>query len=135
MGQREMILGGAFWLAALIVCLIIASTPSTDCRTGHWDWKPDVNTGISALSVLELTSDNRILFDGREMSQSELAYRLTAIPGLPIQPIVVFRPANGADCGEIVRVRAMMDRFLECKEGGCAEGTEWDTQIPHGPNI
>lgn len=135
MGRREILLGGAFWLIALAGCIIVASSASSACRAGHWDQKPQWNTGLSSLSVLELTRENQILFDGHEMSSSELASRLILIPKLPIQPMVVFRPDNGADCRHIVRVRAMMDRFLECTSGGCAEGAEWDTQAPHGADI
>jgi hypothetical protein len=130
-----MILGGAFWLMALVTCIAVASSASTGCRAGHWSIKPQWDTGLSALSVLELTTENRILFDGKEIAWSELGSRLTAIPELPIRPIVVFRPAIGAECRQIVRVRAMMDHSLECKAGGCAEGAEWDGQRPHGPNI
>ena len=135
MGRREILVGGAFWLIALAGCMIVASSASNACRAGHWDQKPQWNTGLSALSVLELTRENQILFDGREMSRSALASRLVSIPRLPIQPIVVFRPAKGADCRHTVGVRAMMDRFLECKSGGCAEGAEWDMQAPHGADI
>ena len=135
MGRREMILGEAFWLLALVACLAIASSASNACRAGHWDAKPQWNTGLSALSVLEVTTENQILFDGKEIPWSELRSRLTAIPELPIHPKVVFRPALGAECGQIVRVRAMMDHYLECKSDGCAEGAEWDGQRPHGPSI
>lgn len=135
MGRREMILGGAFWLIALVTCLAIASSASNACRVGHWDAKPQWDTGLSALSVLELTTENQIRFDSEEIPWSELRSRLSAIPELPIQPIVVFRPAIGADCRQIVRVRAMIDHSLECKSGGCAEGTKWDSQRPHGTNI
>jgi len=130
-----MILGGAFWLIALLACLGIASSASDACRAGHWNTKPQWDTGLSALSVLELTTENQILFDGEEIPWPELGSRLTAIRELPIQPMVVFRPAMGADCRQIVRVRAMVDHSLECRSGGCAEGTEWDAQRQHGPNI
>ena len=135
MERREIILGGAFWLMAFAGCIIVASTASNVCRAGRWDTKPQWNTRLSALSVLELTRENQILFDGREISRSALASRLISISKLPVQPIVVFRPDNGANCRQIVRVRAMMDRFLECKSGGCAEGAEWDGQAPHGADI
>ena len=135
MERREIILGGAFWLMAFAGCIIVASTASNVCRAGRWDTKPQWNTRLSALSVLELTRENQILFDGREISRSALASRLISISKLPIQPIVVFRPDNGANCRQIVRVRAMMDGFLECKSGGCAEGVEWDGQAPHGADI
>ena len=135
MERREILVGGAFWLIALAGCIIVASSASNACRAGHWDQKPQWNTRLSALSVLELTRENQILFDGREISRSALASRLISISKLPIQPIVVFRPDNGANCRQIVRVRAMMDRFLECKSGGCAEGAEWDGQAPHGADI
>ena len=77
----------------------------------------------------------RILFDGKEISWSELNARLRAIPGLPIQPVIVFRPAIGAECRQIVRVRAIMNDSLECRTNACAEGAEWDGQQSHGPNI
>lgn len=135
MDRREMILGGAFWLIALVACLIVASSASNTCRAGHWGAEPQWDTGLSALSVLELTTENQILFDGKEITWPELRSRLTALPKLPLKPIVVFRPAIGAECRQIVRVRAMMDHALKCKTGGCAEGTAWDGQRPHGPNI
>ena len=135
MGRREMVLGGAFWLIALVACLTVASSASNACRAGHWGVKPQWDTGLSALSVLELTTENQILFDGKEITWLELRSRLTALPKLPLQPIVVFRPAVDAECRQIVRVRAMMDHSLECKTGGCAEGAAWDGQRPHGPNI
>jgi len=134
-GRREMILGGVFWLMALAACLAIASSASNACRAGHWDTKLQWDTGLSALSVLELTTENQVLFDGENIPRPELRSRLAAISELPIRPIVVFRPAIGADCRQIVRVRAMIDHSLECKNGGCTEGTEWDGQRPHGPNI
>lgn len=130
-----MILGGGFWLIALATCLALASSASNACRAGHWGIKPQWDSDLSALSVLELTTENQILFDGEEITSAELHARLTALPKLPVQPIIVFRPAIGAECRQIVRIRAMMDHSLECKTGGCAEGTEWDGQRPHGPNI
>ena len=135
MDRREMILGGAFWLIAFVACIAVASSASTVCRTGHWSTKPQWDTDLSALSVLELTAENRILFDGKEISWSELNSRLRAIPGLPIQPVIVFRPAIGAECRQIVRVRAIMNDSLECRTNACAEGAEWDGQQSHGPNI
>ncbi|WP_130753665.1 hypothetical protein [Sphingobium xenophagum] len=135
MGRREILLGGTFWVIALAGCIIVTLSASNACRVGHWDQKPQWNTGLSSLSVLELTRENQILFDSREMSWSALASRLISTSKLPIQPIVVFRPNNRADCRHIVRIRAMMDRFLECESGGCAEGSEWDTQTPHGADI
>ena len=130
-----MLLGGAFWLIALIACFAVASSASKHCRVGHWSNRPQWDSDLSALSVLERTTENQMLFDGKTMTWSELSLRLRAIPELPIQPIMVFRPANGADCRQIVRVRAMMDHSLECHARGCAEGAEWDGQRPHGPDI
>ncbi|WP_106639271.1 hypothetical protein [Allosphingosinicella vermicomposti] len=92
-------------------------------------WLEDPNsmqTAHRAVNTIQLNIDAVPHWNGQAVSWQALAEYLRISGTMNPQPLTLFRPTAEAPCAEVVRIRLLMTRELQCAEHlACGEGPEW----------
>jgi len=115
-------------LVSLSACAVETYSPDKMCGGRLPNWQAP-SAGIGELAILQpvmITKENRIRWNGKEISKSTLDHYLRLSKELDPRPQMVLRVHAGADCNQVVEIRKKMDSILGCREtGACGEGTGW----------
>ncbi|MEA2998766.1 MAG: hypothetical protein QOK17_599 [Sphingomonadales bacterium] len=88
------------------------------------------------MMLVGLDRHGGIYWNGDRLQQSRFAAYLTAAHRLNPEPEVFLEVEAGVSCASLEAVRAAMDRYLQCRDGGsCAEGARsiWEG-VPTPPS-
>lgn len=108
------------------------------CEAPRSYWQAPHNFGgiQPVMTVIALTHDGTIYWNGVAVSQAQLAKYLKLSHGLNPEPHVFLETEMGASCHALEAMRNQMDRGLECRKpySRCSEGIRsvWEN-LPSPP--
>ncbi len=101
------------------------------CENSDFQWTAPSHVFDQSIDVLHLRANGTISFNGAEMDEKGLSQQLHQQGLFYMSPRVVLRHDKGVPCWEVVEMRSLMRRTLECEFGKCSEGEAWDW-VPEG---
>lgn len=118
-------------IISIAICCIflISCKPSVDyaedCRVFS-GWR-DLSQKIPELrpAVYVRIEQGKILFMKEPVTRAELSRRLREFNTLDPQPFFILT-ARKSDCSEILNVKRIMEKELQCRQGLCGFGENWE---------
>lgn len=111
---------------------LAACNPSRQlCDNSDFQWTAPSRVIDQSIDVLHLKGNGTISFNGAEIDEIGISEKLHQQGLFYLSPKVVLRHDKDVPCWEVVEMRSLMRRTLECEFGKCAEGEAWDS-VPEG---